>query len=347
MTRTSKRSSKGTALLAVLWLTAALSAIAFSIADTVRAETERGISTQESIRAYYLARGAVERTLYQLRNSNDGSGGSPAERFAGRRRLYFQEEFGDTLVELISENGKLPLRGLSPNILSSILLSLGESPESSANIVRNAFSGAAIPLAPTMQNSLQAPSFRLPLASMENVEELLLVPGITSELLYGRYTRLPDGHLINRGGLIDCLSPHVLTRQAIDPFSVHPTLLVALGMDPAAAQRFGEIRRQSFDPVVVVNQLQMIQAGTGSISLRADLGDVFQIRATARVRTPNGTLSDTRRTVSLLLKYITPNPRYMWISPWTHLRWYDQAFSDVASSNTVWRTPLPQSEATQ
>lgn len=347
MTRTSKRSSKGTALLAVLWLTAALSAIAFSIADTVRAETERGISTQESIRAYYLARGAVERTLYQIRNSNDGSGGSPAERFAGRRRLYFQEEFGDTLVELISENGKLPLRGLNASVFHSILLSLGETPESASAIVEQAFSGSAIPLAPNLQNSLQTSSFRLPLASMENVEELLLVPGITSELLYGRYSRMPDGRLINLGGLIDCVSPHILASQGLDPFSVHPTLLVALGMDPASARQFGEIRRQSFDPAVVVNQLQTMRVGTGSAAMRADLGDVFQIRATARVRTPNGTLSETRRTVSLLIKYTTPNFRYMWISPWTHLRWYDQAFSDVASSNAVWLTPPPRSEVKQ
>lgn len=347
MTLTSKRSSKGTALLAVLWLTAALSAIAFSIADTVRAETERGISTQEGVRAYYLARGAVERTLYLLRNSNEGFGGSPAERFANRRRLYFQEEFGDTLVELISENGKLPLRTLNPITFNSILLSLGETPESANAIIRQAFSGSAIPLAPSLQNSLQIPSFRLPLASMENVEELLLVPGITSELLYGRYSRMPDGRLINLGGLIDCVSPHILTTAGMDPFSVHPTLLVALGMDPAAARQFGEIRRQTFDPLLVVNQLRVISGGTGTAALRADLGDVFQIRATARVRTPNGTLSETRRTVSLLLKYITPNPRYMWISPWTHLRWYDQTFSDVASSNAIWHTPPPQSETKQ
>ena len=347
MTPTSKRSSKGTALLAVLWLTAALSAIAFSIADTVRAEAERGISTQESVRAYYLARGAVERTLYQIRNSNDGSGGSPAERFAGRRRLYFQEEFGDTLVELISENGKLPLRSLNASVFNGLLLTLGETPESAHAIVHQAYSGGQIALAPSLQNSLQAPSFRLPLASMENVEELLLVPGITSELLYGRYSRMPDGRLINLGGLIDCISPHIIASQGIDPFSVHPSLLVALGMDPATARQFAEIRRQTFDPLVVVNQLQLLRGGTASAGLRADLGDVFQIRATARVRTPNGTLSETRRTVSLLLKYVTPNPRYMWISPWTHLRWYDQAFSDVASSNAVWLTPPPLSGTKQ
>ena len=178
-----RRGSKGTALLAVLWLTAALSAIAFSIADTVRAEAERGITAQDSVRAYYLARGAVERALFMLHNIDDGSGGSPAERFAGRRRLYFQEELGDTLIEFISEGGKLPLRSLTPQLLNNLLLTLGEPSGSATSIVEQVFSRASAPIAWSGQNSSLPPAFRPALASMENVEELLLVPGITPELL--------------------------------------------------------------------------------------------------------------------------------------------------------------------
>ena len=38
---TSRRSQKGSALLAVLWMSAALAAIAFSVSSTVRSETDR------------------------------------------------------------------------------------------------------------------------------------------------------------------------------------------------------------------------------------------------------------------------------------------------------------------
>ncbi len=339
-TQHSRRASKGTALLAVLWLTAALSAIALSIADTVRAEAERGISAQESMRAYYLARGALARGLFILHNVDDDSGGPPAERFANRRRFYFQEELGDSLVEFISERGKLPLRSLNPQLLNTLLLTLGQSPDSAAGIVGQAFSQGAQPIQWSGQNSQPVSAFRPSFASMENVEELLLVPGITSELLYGRYSRMPDGSLVNLGGLSDFLSPNLTENAGLDPYSVHPSLLVAFGMDPAAARNFSDLRRSSFNPVPFL--LRMNSLGSSlRMGLRTDLGEVFQIRATARVRLPNGTLSQTRRTVALMVKYTTPNPRYFWISPWTHLRWYDQSTSDFASSNAVWQTTPP------
>ncbi len=337
MTRIRFHKRRGTALLAVLWLTAALSAIAFSIADTVRSEAERSITNQETTRAYYLARGAVERVLFLLRNDESFTGYAPSDRFASRRRMYFQEQTGDALVELISERGKLPLRSLSPSTLENMLLALGEPPASANAIATRAFSGAMAPISPSSENSPPAPAFRPALASMENVEELLLVPGITPELLYGRYSRLPDGNLVNLGGLVDLLTPYVKQDTGLDPYSVHPTMLVVRGKTRAEAMNFGEVRRRVFDPNASLAAMGGLLPG-----MRADLGDVFQVRATGRARMANGALSPARRTVSLLIKFIPPNPRYTWISPWTHLRWYDQTFSDVAASNTVWRNTVPQ-----
>lgn len=323
---------QGTALLAVLWLTAALSAIAFTVADSVRAETERAVNYQEGVRAYYLARGAVERTLYLLRNPDDFSGGSPAERFANRRRFYWQDITGDTIVELLSERGKLPLRQLSPALLDRLLQLMGESPAASATIVQQAFSATPI------LNSNGQPTFRLAPASMENVEELLLIPGITPEMVYGRYSRQTDGSLVNVGGLADFFTPHRVALDGFDALSVHPTLLAALGTPFATAQAMATARASVLDS----NAAQALMSGLPSpVGLRNDLGDVFQIRATSRPRLPNGQLSATRRSVSLLVKYVPPNPRYMWISPWTHLRWYDQTFSDLAASDAVWLTTPP------
>ena len=54
---------RGAALLAVLWLSAILAAIAFSVATTVRGETERTSTLSEGVRAYYLATGALERDI--------------------------------------------------------------------------------------------------------------------------------------------------------------------------------------------------------------------------------------------------------------------------------------------
>src|SRR5271157_5393786 len=53
--------TRGSALLAVLWLSAALAAIAFSLSTTVRGETERASTSVDGMRAYYLAVSAVDR----------------------------------------------------------------------------------------------------------------------------------------------------------------------------------------------------------------------------------------------------------------------------------------------
>ncbi|MGH9591795.1 MAG: hypothetical protein ACRD5L_01795, partial [Bryobacteraceae bacterium] len=61
-----KNGERGSALLAVLWLVAALSAIAFTVASTVRAETDRVSTEKDALRAYYLAQGAVYRGILWL-----------------------------------------------------------------------------------------------------------------------------------------------------------------------------------------------------------------------------------------------------------------------------------------
>ena len=57
---------RGGALLAVLWLSAALAAIAFSAAQTVRAERDRTANLVDGTRAALLASSGVERGLLYL-----------------------------------------------------------------------------------------------------------------------------------------------------------------------------------------------------------------------------------------------------------------------------------------
>ena len=54
------KTERGGALLAVMWLAAGLSAIAFSVANTVRGETERAETSRDAVRAHYLAAGAID-----------------------------------------------------------------------------------------------------------------------------------------------------------------------------------------------------------------------------------------------------------------------------------------------
>src|SRR5690349_15568206 len=48
---------RGSALLTVLWISAALAAVGFALANTVRGETDRASTTVDEVRSYYLATG--------------------------------------------------------------------------------------------------------------------------------------------------------------------------------------------------------------------------------------------------------------------------------------------------
>src|SRR6202142_414668 len=68
LTRFERRSlrpqkTRGGALLAVLWLSAGLAAIALSVSSNVRSETDRVSTSGEGLRASYLASGALERAI--------------------------------------------------------------------------------------------------------------------------------------------------------------------------------------------------------------------------------------------------------------------------------------------
>ena len=60
-------SKRGSALLTVLWLTAALSAIGLAVANNVRSETERATTNVDDVKAYFIARGAIERAALRMR----------------------------------------------------------------------------------------------------------------------------------------------------------------------------------------------------------------------------------------------------------------------------------------
>ncbi len=198
----------------------------------------------------------------------------------------------------------------------------GESAASAQAIAQQAFFQNAVLSTSLGENFAVPPAFRPSIASMENVEELLLLPGITSEMVYGRYSRMPDGSLVNLGGLVDYLTGQMVKGGSADALSIHPSLLLLRGTPPALARQLSVLRRSAFDPAIVLGRI----AATG-IPVGLDLGDVFQIRATGRFRLPDGRLSSTRRTVSLLVKYTPIFSRYGWVDTWTNLRWYAQTYS--------------------
>src|SRR5687767_15148567 len=131
-----RATSRGGALLAVLWLSAALSAIAFTVANTVRGETERTATAADGVRAYYLAAGAVERaTLYLLWGPHlRHPDGSPRFYDPGSPLLRMQFPAGEAEVEVIPEASRFNVNIATAEDLFRLLAALGAEPERAREI---------------------------------------------------------------------------------------------------------------------------------------------------------------------------------------------------------------------
>jgi general secretion pathway protein K len=300
--------TKGSALLAVLWLSAALAAIAFSLASTVRGEIERTSTALDGTRAYYLATGALERALLYMQWGQRYSLPDGTSRYFSRwtTSLHFSFPAGEAVVEVAPETARLNLNRAAPEDLFRLLAALGASPERAREITGAIVDWRSVPREGRLTDfdryylSL-TPSFRSPHASFQNVEELLSVKGMTPELFHGIMVREPQGGLSARAGLKDCVSVDGDWTQ-IDANTAPPPVLAAAGLDPSTAGAILERRRtQPFRSIAELRALGL----TGSAAVRLTIGgsEAYTLRATARLRLANGKLSDLSRSVGATVKF--------------------------------------------
>ncbi len=318
------RARRGGALLAVLWLTAALSAIAFSVANTVRGEVERSATAADGTRAYFLARGGIERALAWMQWGDVmNPDGTPRFWAPWMRRLHFEFPAGMVDIELIPEAAKLNVNAAEPQELLRLLMALGVEPVRANLITAAIIDWRTQPPQGVSEFDLfyqsRVPSFRARHASFEEIEDLLLIRGMTAELYHGAWRRDAEGRLVPTVGLKECLSVYS-GHAAVDANSAPLPVLAAIGMPPDAAVALMEMRRLM--PIQRPEQLQnlMQRLGPAGMRLAITAGSMTTIRATSRLRLAGGKLSDLRRTVSALVKF-RPTSKD---APYHLLRWTDQ-----------------------
>jgi general secretion pathway protein K len=322
-TVTRARGSRGSALLTVLWLSAALGVIGFSLATTIRGETERMSTALDGLRSYYLAAAGVDRAaveaLWSVQN--------PAQRTIpdGATSVIYHFASGDVRVDFIPETAKLNVNRATIEDLTRLGMALGLDgvrADALAHAIDQARgTGAAGPIDLT-----PGPSFRPPAASLQEIEELLAVPGVTPELFYGTYAPQQDAaggtHLARLPGLVDCLSVYGTGAQ-VDVNTASPAVLAAVGLSPAA---IGVVLGRRAQGPIPVDQLGALSEAAGPSAGRLRVGghSIITMRATARLRLDNGQLSSLRRTVAAMVKYMPQG----YDAPIHILRWYDTAWSD-------------------
>lgn len=311
-------------MLAVLWLSAALAAIAFSLANTVRGETERTATLSDGTRAYYLAAGSIDRAILYISWQGLNPDGSPRYYAPWMPALRFSYPSWEVLAEIMPESAKLNINWARPADLHRLAMVLGADPERAAVIVqaildwRSAQPPGRLSEFDQFYLSL-TPSFRARHASFEEIEELLLVRGMTPELYYGGYERDTEGRLRQRPGLRDCLSVYG-SGDAVNVNSAEPALMIALGVSAETAAAIADLRRRM--PFRTMEQLALLGGAALPRMKRLTIGgsSFYTIRSTARLRLPDGRLSDLQRTVAATVKYFT-KPGFD--PPIQILRWYD------------------------
>jgi general secretion pathway protein K len=317
-----RHAERGSALLTVLWVCAALAAVALSLSNVVRGEMDRVSTDLDGLRAYYLAQGAVEKAMIEMHWGRwypdkpypRGPGWTDYEFLTGRVR-----------VDFIPETAKLDINNLSADRLNRLLAAMELEPEQ--------VQAVAAGIAARRRGQIAAgpfsagPTFPAGGASFQEIEELLSVPGVTPELFYGTFVPNPtargdEPRLARRSGLVDCLSMFG-SQGPVDAATADPAVLAAVGVSPQGIEALVEARsRQPLNNKTLDLLRPMLGAGAGMLMIEGH--SIYTIRATARLKLANGVYSDLRRTVAAQVKFM---PRDY--DTWIHiLRWYDTAWSN-------------------
>jgi len=314
---------RGSALLTVLWLTAALSAIGVAVATNVRGETERTSTALDDAKSYFIARGAIERAaLHLLWRGYTDDAGRPLYFQTGQPRIDLDFPEAQATVEIIPATSKLSVNAIRPEDLLRLLTAL-QVPLADATEITSAildWRTPPDPLHPSLFDSFylgQSPSFLPRHTSYQEDDELLLTKGMTPEIYYG--DSLGNSH----SGLRDCLSVYG-TDYGIDINTAQPATLLAIGISPEDVKAI--VDRRAARPYLDYRELEPVIQALGPSGQRLGIGgrSIYTLRATARLKHPDGTLSDMRRTVAALLQFNMPGNSRKRPTGFQVLRWFDR-----------------------
>lgn len=192
-------SEKGIALLLVLWILTILVVIALSFSFMVRTETHATFFFKEGMEKQFLAQAGLERAatemVYRGIYKNRQTVQESTETIHVDGTPYTGQLGADSYVYAVTdESGKINLNTLtdiSGIILNNLLVNQGVSKETADTIVDSLLDwrdadelrrlhGAESDYYMSLPNPYKAKN-----ADLETVEELLMVKGMTPEILYG------------------------------------------------------------------------------------------------------------------------------------------------------------------
>ena len=243
---------RGSALLAVLGGVATLSFVALALASSARTALDRAALRADSAQAYLLARGGVEAALHEFANAAVRSG-----LLSGSVRREYSFPAGTVEVRIVAESGKINVNRCGRQALRILIEGLASAPDNAGSLAdgivqyRQGLLAGRIrhfnPSRPGSPDSTERSSFERRFASIQVVEELLTVPGISPDLLYGTYRPFaPDS---GRKGLrqIAGLRRYLRTEgsASVDINAAPHAVLLASGLSATLADEVLAAREQA------------------------------------------------------------------------------------------------------
>jgi len=251
-------SEKGIALLMVLWVLTILMVIVLSFSFMTKTETYSTLSFKEGVEKKFLAEAGIERGIMELfyRMQFLATEGSEVWRTDG---TSYSDQMGEDSysVRITDESGKVDINLPSPLILRNLLLNLEIELEEADTIVDSIMdwkdpddlyrlNGAESDYYMSLPNPYKAKN-----ANFDTLEELLLVKGMTPEILYGNK---------DRRGLIDFLTIHS-KRSVINLNAAPKEVLMAIpGMTPEIADAI--ITYRETKEITSIGEIQVILGET-------------------------------------------------------------------------------------
>jgi len=230
-------SQKGVALLMVLWVLTILLVIVFSFSFMTRTETLSTAAFKGGLERKFIAEGAMERAIMELfyrnvyKNQTIELEGREVWQVDGTPYTG-QLGNGTYTVSIIDESGKVDINSASDVLLKNLLLTMGIPEEEADTIVDSMMDwkdpddlhrlhGAENDYYMSLQNPYKAKNARF-----DSLEELLLVKGVTSDILYGSK---------DRKGIIDFLTVHTKKNRININAAPKEVLMAIPGMTPELA----------------------------------------------------------------------------------------------------------------
>ncbi len=271
---------KGMALFVVLWVLAILMVTVLSFSYVTRTETHATLGFKDTAERKFVAEAGIQRAiieiLYRKQNAANLTTLEGAEVWKADGTVYSgQLGDGSYTVSITGESGKLDINKTSEVLLKNLFLNTGITEEEADTIVDSLMDWKNPSGLTRLHGAGNDYYMSLPIpyavkgAPFDTVEELLLVKGVTTAVLYG------DG---DRKGIIDFLTVNSEGGLINLNYAPKDVLMTVPGMPSDTADNIIQLRK---DQTITNAQAALAGADYQQMStfITAGEGNVYTIDA--------------------------------------------------------------------